>query len=99
MYSWLGSSRVFLNGLTETEDVEYCQVISSTVERLLRTEQSQLILTLGSPDLSSLTRLAESFSCPRLATVYSALLPLILSSSGGGDGLTHNNMVSSSLSQ
>ena len=87
---------MFLNGLTETEDVEYCCVINSALERLVRTELSQLMVTVGSADLRSLARLADSFSAPRLATVYSALLPLILSSSG--DGLTSNNMVSSRLS-
>ena len=83
---------MFLNGVTQTEEVEYCSVIKSSVERLLRTKVSQMIITVGSADLSSLTRLAEAASPLRLAPVYSALLPLILSSTE--EGLTHNNMVS-----
>ena len=90
----MGSSKVFLNGLTETADVEYCQVINSTLERLMRTCEPQMVVTMGSADLRSLTRLAGTFSCPRLTTVYSALLPLILTSE---DGLTHNNLVSGQM--
>ena len=83
---------MFLNGLTETEDSQYCSVINSSVERLLRTKEDQMIITVGSADLRSLTRLAEAASPLHLTPVYSALLPLILSSSA--EGLTHTNMVS-----
>ena len=55
-----------------------------------------MIITVGSADLTSLARLAEAVSPLLLAPVYSALLPLILSSCE--EGLTHNNMVSSGTS-
>ena len=88
----LGSSKVFLNGLNQTEEDEYSQVMNSTIARLLRTKESQMVVTLGSADLASLTRLAETISPLRLAPVFSALLPLTLSSCEGGE--TENNMVS-----
>ena len=88
----LGSSKVFLNGLNQTEEDEYSQVMNSTIARLLRTKESQMVVTLGSADLASLTRLAETISPLRLAPVFYALLPLTLSSCE--DGETENNMVS-----
>ena len=90
----MGSSKVFLNGLAETEDVEYWGVMKSSIARLVRRRESQMIVTVGSADLRSLTRLAEAASPLLLAPVYSALLPLTLSSSGDGLALTQNNMVS-----
>ena len=92
----MGSSKVFLNGLTQTEEAEYSSVMNWTIGRLLRTKVPQMIITVGSADLTSLARLAEAVSPLLLAPVYSALLPLILSSCE--EGLTHNNMVSSGTS-
>ena len=85
---------MFLNGSTQTEEAQYCWVMNSTIARLVRTRVPQMIITVGSADLTSLAQLAETVSPLLLTPVYSALLPLILSSCE--EGLTHTNMVSSS---
>ena len=92
------SSKVFLTGSCQTEQVEYLRVIKSTVETLRLSKLSQMVIMMGHADISGLTLLSQTLqSHLELSHAFSAVLPLVLSNTE--DGLTYNNSVSGQMVQ
>ena len=92
----LGMSRVFLTGQCQTDQPGYTRAIHSTLENLRLSQEPQMVMMVGEADRSSFTNILTSVSSDvQWSHIFPSLLPLI--SCRSPDGLSHINMVSSTV--